>query len=513
MKKSVIALCMVLLLVCSFWNAPVQAETEDTFTVYFFHETSCGSCDGTSEFLEIFNEQVGDIKGQYSYELVTVNAFTESGYEQLETVLESIGLTRDDIHYPVLIIGEDAVSGLDEIETSIREIFTKYGEGYRAEYAEVEASEDEASQTDLFTGVEFEETDSVISFFYTLACDDCDAVKEHLAAVPERITVDGTESSVIIDSYSIAEAEGMEKVRAMFTAYEVPEEEQQVPIIFYRDGYISGRDAILETLNTHLEAGDMMGFSYPSSSAEVDPITFKELPGLALTGFINGFNPCSISILFLLLSLIMMDKSRILKIGFTFIAGKYLMYLILGLGLYSIVSLIDFGIVSKVQDVLNIVLIALAAFLAILNLMDFFAVLRQDYGKVRAQLPEGLRRFNNNIVKKALKDQNSKWVLPLIFVAAMVISAGEFLCTGQIYLGTIIYLLKRGTGSMLITFLAFIIYITCMCLPQCIMILLVRKGANVMSLTESTRSKFPIIKLVNFLLFAGFAVLLYFMSF
>lgn len=512
MKKYWTLLLTVLLLVCCIHSAPVQAE-ENAFTVYFFHETSCGSCDGTTEFIEIFNEQIGDIKDQYHYELVTVNAFTESGYEQLEDVLGSIGKTRSDIHYPVMIIGEDAVSGLEEIEASIRDIFVKYGEGYKAEYVEVEASEEETSDADLFAGVEFKETDSVISFFYTLACDDCDAVKAHLAELPAEVKVDGVACPVIIDSYSIAEEEGMEKVRAMFDVYKVPEEEQQVPIIFYRDGYISGREAILETLVSHLEAGDHTGFAYPSGSAQMDPLTFKELPGLALTGFINGFNPCSISILFLLLSLIMMDKSKILKIGFTFIAGKYLMYLILGLGLYSIVSLIDFGIVSKVQDVLNIVLIALAMFLAILNLMDFFSVLRQDYGKVRAQLPESLRRFNNNIVKKALANQNSKWVLPLIFVAAMIISAGEFLCTGQIYLGTIIYMLKRGTGSFLITFLAFIVYITCMCLPQCFMILLVRKGANVMSLTESTRSKFPIIKLVNFLLFAGFAVILYFMSF
>lgn len=502
-----------LFLLCGVHSQEVYGE--ETFVIYYFHETSCASCDGTADFITVFNEQVGDLKETYSYELKTVNTFVGNGSNQLDEMLSAIGKTREDISLPVMIIGEDCVCGLDEIEHSLRDLFIKYGEGYQVSYIETDSSDPEDSQSegDLFQDVTVQAEDSFISFFYTLACDDCDAVKAYLDTLPQMVTVGNTESTVVIDRYSIADADGMERIKKMFEAYEVPEEDQQVPIVFYTGGYLSGREAIINELGTHLEAGELQNFTYPGGDVTMNPITAKELPGIAVTGFINGFNPCSISILFLLLSLIMMDKSKILKIGFTFMAGKYIMYLILGLGLYSIVSLIDFSIVSRVQNVLNVILIVLALFLAVLNLMDFFAVLRQDYGHVRAQLPESLRRFNNNIVKRVLKNQNSRLLLPLIFLAAMIISAGEFLCTGQIYLGTIIYMLKRGSGSMGITVAAFLIYIVAMCLPQCIMILLVRKGANVMSLTESTRTKFPIIKFVNFLLFAGFAVLLYFMSF
>ncbi len=506
-----LGLALSLLAVFLIWpdGLKIRAEeTEDSFTILFFHETSCATCNGTQEFFDVFNEAVGDIKEQYHYEIDTINVFQESGNDRLKEELARIGKTRQDVSVPCVIIGEDVLCGLEEIRNGIRDIFVKYGEGYKATYQEAE-TEEEDTKSAVFDGIQVDPDAHTICFFYTLSCDDCERVKKYLADLETEI--DG--KPVEVQSYSIAEADGIEKVRAMFDAYDVPESEQQVPIIFSSKGYLSGGDAIINGLEKALGQGDFLNFAYPKTGSKIEPLKARDLPAIALTGFINGFNPCSISILFLLLSLIMMDKSRILKVGFTFMAGKFVTYFLLGIGLYSLVSVIDFVWIDKVQLVLNIVLIGAALYLAVLNMLDFFATLREDYGKVRAQLPQRLRRFNNNIIKKVMADGNRKYLLLMIFLAAILISAGEFLCTGQIYLGTIIYMLNRGSDSRMLTVLAFVLYIAAMCLPQCIMILAVRGGANVMNMTESTRKRFPIIKLVNCLVFLAFAGLMIWMTF
>ena len=490
------------------------SEDEDTLHIYFYHETSCGTCDGTTEFYEVFNAQVGDIKADYLYEVIEVNTFKAGGTERLEEHLKTLGKTRKDVSLPCVIIGTDVLSGLPEIESGIRESFLKYAKTPSATYVDLSDEENtEAADLNAFADIEVPKDSAYLCGFVTLSCHDCERAQAYYETLPESVTVEGKEYPLVIQLFSIAEPEGIEKIRAMFEAYQVPEEDQLVPIVFYKNGYIAGAANIEAELGAHLTNGDLLDFQYPEQADAVEPLKAGDLPGIALTGFINGFNPCSISILFLLLSLIMIDKSRILKVGFTFMAGKYVAYFLLGIGLYSLISVMDFVWLETVQKVISVILIAAALYLAVLNLMDFFAVRKEEYGKVRAQLPESFRRFNNNLIKKVLKNQNRRWLLPIIFLAAMLISAGEFLCTGQIYLGTIIYMLKRGTGSMTLTIIAFLVYITAMCLPQTIMILLVRGGANVISLTEETRKRFPVIKFVNFLVFILFAVLLYRISF
>ena len=107
---------MLVLILCLLVVHPstAAAEDEDTLHIYFYHETTCGSCDGTTEFFDIFNTQVGDVKEDYLYEVHTVNTFKEGGTERLEEHLKTIGKTRADVSLPCVIIGEDVLSGLPQ---------------------------------------------------------------------------------------------------------------------------------------------------------------------------------------------------------------------------------------------------------------------------------------------------------------------------------------------------------------------------------------------------------------
>ena len=83
----------------------------------------------------------------------------------------------------------------------------------------------------------------------------------------------------------------------------------------------------------------------------------------------------------------------------------------------------------------------------------------------------------------------------MLFLLGIVISAGEFLCTGQVYLATLLYMAQENgalNGELVGNLL---IYITAMCVPMVILVLLVSKGKNVMSASRVSLKILPVAKL------------------
>jgi hypothetical protein len=97
-----------------------------------------------------------------------------------------------------------------------------------------------------------------------------------------------------------------------------------------------------------------------------------------------------------------------------------------------------------------------------------------------------------------------------IFTLGVLVSAGEFLCTGQIYLATILYLLRTNTGSFALAFLAFLCYTIAAALPPALLVILCHKGKQAMALSDFVRNRMPVIKIANTLFFAFFAAFAFF---
>jgi len=228
---------------------------------------------------------------------------------------------------------------------------------------------------------------------------------------------------------------------------------------------------------------------------------------LVLTGFANGLSPCGISLLLLLFSLLLAKNANILKLGLTFITARFLTFLLLGTVLYSAFEQIS-AILSPVGKALQILIAVLAVFFAILNFMDYFAARKNEYGKIRFQLPPKLRAFQRDYLENTL-NCGGKYLTGTVFIAGIVLSVGEFLCTGQLYLASIIYMMQRQTAWDMTVFLAFVVYLLAMSLPLLLLTLLAKRGSQVLQLSEMTRGKLPWIKLLYGVLFLLFAVLLF----
>lgn len=100
----------------------------------------------------------------------------------------------------------------------------------------------------------------------------------------------------------------------------------------------------------------------------------------------------------------------------------------------------------------------------------------------------------------------------MIFLLGLVVSAGEFLCTGQVYLASILYLAKSGQAWNWQLAGAFFCYVGGSILPSAVLVVLVCRGKRILALSELARKRMPVIKLVTavFFLLAGVLAIVYY---
>ncbi|MDR1059779.1 MAG: hypothetical protein LBL83_00855 [Clostridiales bacterium] len=396
---------------------------------------------------------------------------------------------------------------------------------------------------------------SAIVFFSTVACDECERAKTLLSGLPAYVALPGgSNSALAVETVSIMDDGGVDAIRRFFEAYEVPSEKQLTPILFYAGGYLSGADEIEGSLRAILSEGGALGFSEspaaaaalsslagaepgPGNGAEpgaetgaalgaesgaglqqqqprqpgggrgepTAPARLAELAAMLLAGLLGGVNPCSVSMLLLLLSLLAAKQSRIALIGFSYLAGKFIAYAAIGFSLFSAASLLDSGAFATLKAAARVVTIAFAALLCAMNAADFFSARAERYGKIRAQLPKALRRFNNGLIERHL-GKSPRFLALSSLALGMVVSAGEFLCTGQIYLAAIIYQIRANTGAAPAATASLLAYCAASAAPAAALILLCSRGRKALELSETFRRHMPLIKLANAALFALIAV-------
>lgn len=223
LKKLFYVFCIAVLCRVSVRAEAAESE-EEKISIYFFHNTACGTCDGTEEFVQIVKEQIAYYKDECPYELRMYNVFTTTGNREWEKVKERYGFEKNDYVFPVMVLNEKMYTGMDEIEQELHEAFLKA--------ADVSAV-----------------------YFYRKDCQECMDMKEFWEVFPETFMLDDTEEAVRFIRIETRTEENGALIRKLFDAYEVPEEDQMVPIVFLADEYLAGQTVIEEKLYEALECG------------------------------------------------------------------------------------------------------------------------------------------------------------------------------------------------------------------------------------------------------------------
>ena len=521
-------------------NEKQQKNNSDNLTVQmeYYQYNVCAACHPEDDFFAVVSDTISPIKQEYPYEIAVYNTFRAEDKNRFEKRLQDLGLKEADVSLPALImISEDSealvcLSGLDEIKEKLEDTLKQAAKPEQFVSGEAALESDEKTEAASLTENENQDqiqisssdwkeqlreavskdisTDSVILYFSTASCTDCSEVKSLLKKMTDEQTA---KKPLVIHEFNIAEGDNVVLLQKLFTIYDVASDKQQVPIVFFSGGYLSGAKAVTQGLEQKWKDDELTGFNLENILSDdvsgqeenKDQASFKTYIGLAAAGFINGVNPCGASMLLMLLAAIAMSGRSVIKTGCAYLAGKFAAYCAMGMGLYKLFMAIGQDIFFSISNVLTWIFAAVFFIFAILYLVDFVNVKRKQYGKIRMQLPTALRKWNHERIEKASKI-NAKWMIPAAVVLGIVISAGEFFCTGQVYLAAILYMMKMQQEMKLQTNAAFIVYVTAMCIPSFLIVLVIEKTKNVIRMSNKTLEWLPAIKLVTAIVFFIFAV-------
>jgi hypothetical protein len=491
----------------------VAAEEEEDrnvrLLVYYAYENPCELCNDQAEFIEFFNRVTADVPGRPEIFYNGFNLFRTGEARQFGYYASQLGIDASRLSLPVLIIGDGYLAGEKALREGLRELFIRQTESARNEIAVPSkagpAAGGKASGAFLPKYPAVSSRESVLVCFVTSACENCEKAKTYLERLPESINLAGNRLSPLrLIYYNVAENEGLAAARQFFEAYQVPDKEQLVPLVFYTEGYLSGYSNIQSGLLGILATGKALNFTFPKGGGAIRALGWLELPAVFLAGLLGGLNPCSISMLLLLLSLLAAKNAHVLPLGLSYVASKLLTYLVLGLLLFTLARSLDLTFFRSAQGLVRIVVVVLSLLLCLLNMLDFVNARRENYGAVRVQLPRALRRFNHSVIQKMVEG-GGRCLMAAVFALGALVSAGEFLCTGQIYLATILYLLRTNTGGIVLAFSAFLCYTIAAALPPALLVILCHKGKQAMALSDFVRARMPALKIANALFFALFA--------
>ncbi len=513
MKKKILCLLLCFLSLLTFFGCSVKSEP---VKLYYYYFSACGACKESDKFYDMAGSVLKGIDNS-GYQIITVNVFKEAMPESLRLFLETNNMKAEDISYPMLVSGNNYIMGLENIEKNMRELLLNSldNKSFSPGSGSRKPTGNSLEQKNGYKGIQgtSDKNSSYFIYFNTSSCSDCNKTQAFIKTLSDgyKLNIGGktVNSPLIIEHKNIAQENNLVLLQSLFEYYNVPEDNREVPVMFYSKGYISGYDNIKRNIEKIIIGGEALNFDYGRLSQEnsIKSLTAENIPGIFLTGLINGINPCSISMLFLLLSLVMSKKANILKFGFSYIAGKMAAYFSFGIAAYNIITIVDSPAFRNVQYGISIFMVIMSLILALLNFRDAYWARKEIYNNIKMQLPGFLRKYNHRIITFFAEKADSGWSVFVIFILGVIISLGEFLCTGQIYVATIVYLAQNTAGLTGTTVLSFVLYVLAASIPLIMLVLLVNRTKRLLLVSEFVRKHLPVIKIIFGITFLTFGLI------
>jgi hypothetical protein len=241
---------------------------------------------------------------------------------------------------------------------------------------------------------------------------------------------------------------------------------------------------------------------------------FKSLAPMTVSfaGLLDGINPCAFSTVVFFISFLSFAgyrRKQMLWVGLSFTFAVFLTYLALGLGLFSgLQRLSGFTLFQNYFDkVVGIVALCLGLF----SLYDYFCYKRTGKSEgMILQLP-GLVKHKIHTTIRAVKDGNRGLfkIMATAFFVGVGVSVLESVCTGQLYVPAIAFVLKMKVmwaraALYLLLYNAFFI------LPLLLVLFLALAGFGSERWTKIVGSNLGRVKLATALFFTAMAVVIFY---
>ena len=311
-----------------------------------------------------------------------------------------------------------------------------------------------------------------VDFFFEQGCADCARVRREVLPVLQA-SFDGFYR---LYEWDVGQSENHRKLLALLSRTETSLNDNATVYMFVDgDRSLVGVDAIAADLLNVVEEQLMakMSMDHPSLPAITDVAPIEEeavvrlseeftLLGVGLAGLIDGINPCAIATLVFLVSVLSMSNivgGNLLLIGGVFCLGSFLTYFLLGLGLLRVLH--EVTAFQFVQGAFDLVLVVVLLLLAGYSFLDAFRFRHSHQASdVSLQLPASVKNRVHRLLRLGLGKHGT---ILSAFLVAVAVTALESVCTGQVYLPTLAFIVRsganvgRGMGLLAVYNLMFIV--------------------------------------------------------
>ena len=294
-----------------------------------------------------------------------------------------------------------------------------------------------------------------------------------------------------------------------------------LPVYFMEGRFINGKGDVHAKLNRLITAS-LGKVKVKEEGALVDLIErFKKFTPLAIAGagLTDGINPCAFTVIVFFISFLTLQgyrRKEVAAIGITFIFAVFFTYLLLGLGLFNFLyALKGFWVVIRM---INLAIAAFSIALGIAALYDLYKFKKtgQTEGML-LQLPGGVKSHIHSVIGehyRKTKGTGSEAVRPHIlrfvlaaFTTGFLVSLLEAVCTGQLYLPTIAFILKT-TPFKLWAFGYLLLYNLMFVVPLFIIFLFALLGTTSGEFSGFLKKHMGLIKIAMAAVFFGLGIFL-----
>ena len=244
------------------------------------------------------------------------------------------------------------------------------------------------------------------------------------------------------------------------------------------------------------------------TKAAFSKITFWAIIG---AGLIDGINPCAFAVIVFFVSFLTVYKytrREILIVGSAYCVAVFIAYILIGLGLFRFLyALKGFYWVIKSFYILTAVLCLLFFVLAV---YDFYIYRKTGKSeKMLLQLPTSLKTLTHKIMHFFLRDKHdSTWRLTVAALGVgFCVSLVEAVCTGQVYLPTVVLIMQDPSFRMKAT-LYLLLYNVMFIMPLIAIFALAMAGYESKTFNNFLKKHLGATKLLLCLVFLGLFILL-----
>ncbi|MCX5706664.1 MAG: hypothetical protein NTW13_03225 [Candidatus Omnitrophica bacterium] len=227
----------------------------------------------------------------------------------------------------------------------------------------------------------------------------------------------------------------------------------------------------------------------PGSQVDLKDI-FKHFSwmGVTIAGLEDGINPCAFTVIIFFISFLALQGYRrreLTVIGIFFIVAVFATYLLIGIGIFNFLySLKEFWFLTKI---VNFVIGAVTIALGFLAFFDFLKFKRTNDTETQTlQLPKAIKDRIHALIglyyrkdRKTTKNKPPSMVklITTAILTGFLVTLLEAVCTGQLYLPTISFILKN-TPLKLQAFAYLVYYNLLFIMPLCVILFLALLGVT-----------------------------------